>query len=179
MNYKKITLNRDGILCPVDEKIIKKELLQYEEIKAVHVKYRDGEVEVEYDPDATDPDSIKAVLDGIGYKEGEGIGGFWLDVLCAVLIVALYILIPKLLTALGIAYEGTIPALPAALGTAAGFLLSFTGLKMWGALDFLNKLHLGFTDRIPKHYNKWVYKIGTMLITELGLLMFFISVLSL
>lgn len=179
MNYEKITLNRDGILCPVDEKIIKRELLQYEEIKAVHVKYRVGTVEVEYDADSTDRASIEEVLDGLGYKAGEGIGGFWLDFACAILIVAMYIFIPKLMMASGINYEGTIPTIPAVIGAAAGFILCFIGLKMWGCLGILDKIKIGFIDNIPKHFNHWVYKIGTLLITELGLLMFFISVLSL
>ena len=51
----------------------------------------------------------------------------------------------------------------------AGIALTIIGLKLWG-ISFLNNLNIKVGEKIPAHYNKWVWKIGTVFLVLLGLL---------
>ena len=174
MDYEKITLERDGILTPVDERIIYDKLMACKGIESVKIIYRAGTVATEYDPEYASEEAIDDFLTELGYPKGTGLFGFWLDILSAVMVVVLYIFLPKLFTRLGWSLAGLSPWLGVP-GVILGVAFVGVGLKMWGVAPFLAKIKLNFADGIPKHYKGFPYKMITLLLTEAGLLMFFAS----
>ncbi len=166
-----VILSLNHFYSPMDEKVLTRAVISQEGVSSCTANYRSGEVSFVLDPEKNTVENIEKVCADLSYPPGEGLDGFWLDVACAIVILALYIFIPKGLERFGVTEE-TLRAIGGAGGfgmTFAGFVFIIIGLKLWG-ISFLKNLNIKIGEEIPAHYNKWAWKIGTMLLVLLGLL---------
>jgi|GEM_PF-5601211 len=166
-----VTLNLNHFYSPMDEKVLVRAMEAEDGVSGCTANYRSGEVRFILDPEKSSIEHLESVCAGLSYPPGEGLDGFWLDVACAIVILLLYIFIPKGLERFGV-NETTLRAISGAGGfgmSFAGIALTIIGLKLWG-ISFLNNLNIKVGEKIPAHYNKWVWKIGTVFLVLLGLL---------